>query len=1055
MAKDISRTLIIGLGGTGQSVIRDVKKRLFRRYGEIPALVKFLSFDTDNDEYQDTPFKYYYDGENRETKKYNLQKDEFRKIGRPGIEVLKDDPICKNLNYTELAKVYGLTNGIGANGFRIMGRAHFLYNSGEIMAMLNKVVGELRNANLLETERAVKGYNVANNNINVYIVASLAGGTGSSSFLDLSRMLQHAGVNVQPMGAQTQSDRIFGMFFMPSFFKDKPNTPNIQINTYVALSELDYTLGLNDRDKYPDGSEALERDQNNYEGYNTYQPVRYSNVYLIDADTRKGHAHSFREAAGYVASFIAASIAASAGALDSSYSNSTHCMHDLDGKKQLYSGLGYCEIRLDRQNLVKYLLNRQLREVLTTFKDGDESLKIDALVDKFIEDNHLNEGVMSLEEGMEDTRSEMNELIDSIIDMKDKKFTGIVMGKAQTGKDAATNIETNKVKYLNNLGTAASEAVKEFALKKKTLFANLNHMLSNCQCQKGFGKFPDLTKRMKNSFINMRLGLEDEIAQHQTKITQLETDLRKIKNQIAENTSRGFLGIGNKTEAQNAALRSYAKKVELTLATDKEPTLGSLKLEIARKEEAIAIYDELINIIDTFYKEEEVETGTDKKRIQISGSSLDVMQMYDALRGLVDSENDAYKPSKAAKNETIFADAYFKDYYENHKTEAFELTEQAYEDLEQYISKIFAEQPKADNDLLAKLREFLLGLLPEDVKIKKIQKNILSLDQMFIDCFGVASDIADDHDHTTYPQLGLFGQLDALFDSLWQYKEFRGGNSIPVACQCVVGVFNTDFHILDRHNGYNAYLPNTHSYQYINLGDPDKIVFMLQETAIPAFKMKDAAVWTTEYNKKKKVTYSFSDKRMEGIDLISPEKLNEEGEIAWAYGWLFGLIANVNGRVQVKPSGAYMSKEKRVKGNTGYYDYFKIKSQKPSDLNACHRLFIRDEELFEDIYTQAMTLLDGDKAGQIVRISHWVNDEEMWQNRGKLRTSMLEDERLVIQNEPQYLAKRFERLSSGTLSISYDVNTLRIKYDDSLGVLAQRELEYQQAKASKTSASEE
>lgn len=1049
MAKDISRTLIIGLGGTGQSVIRNIKKRLFRRYGEIPALVKFLSFDTDNDDYQDTPFKYYYDGENRETKKYNLQKDEFKKIGRPGMDVLKDDPICKNLNYTELAKVYGLTNGIGANGFRIMGRAHLLYNSGEIMAMLNKVVGELRNANLLETERAVKGYNVANNNISVYVVASLAGGTGSSSFLDLSRMLQHAGVNVQPMGAQTQSDRIFGMFFMPSFFKDKPNTPNIQINTYVALSELDYTLGLNDRETYPIGCEALERDKNNYEGYNTYQPVRYSNVYLIDADTRKGHSHNFGEAAGCVASFIAASIAASAGALDSSYSNSTHCMHNVDGKKQLYSGLGYCEIRLDRQNLVRYLINRQIREILSAYKEGDESMKVDQLVDKFIEDNQLNEGVMSQEEGMEDTRANLNELTDSIFVLNDKQFTKIVMGKVQTGKEAASNIENNKVKYLNNLGTAAGEAINNFALKKKQLLGNLKTKLNEFQTQKGFGKFPDIAKRMKNSLTNMKLGLEDEVLQHQNMINQLENDLRKIKNQIDENKSTGFLGIGNKTEAQSAAIKSYNKKVELLSATENNQTLGSLKLEISRKDEAIAIYDEMIDIIDSYYKEEEIETGTDKKRIQISGSSLDVQQIYDALKGLVDSENDSYKPSKAAKNETIFADAYFKDYFENHKTEAFELTEQNRIDIEDRINNIFVNQPKIDNDLLGTLREFLLGLLPEDVRIKRIQRNQLSLDELFIDCFGKAGAIADDHDHTTYPQLGLFGQLDALFDSLWQYKEFKGSNSIPVARQCVVGVFNTDFHILDRNNGYESYLPNTHSYQYINLGDPDRIVFMLQETAIPAFKMKEADVWTTEYNKKKKTTYSYTDKRMENIDLISPEKLNEEGDIAWAYGWMFGLIANVNGRIQVKPSGAYMSREKRVKGNTGYYDYFKIKSQKSSDLNACHRLFIRDEELFDDIYNQAMTLLDGDKAGQIVRICHWVNDDEIWQNRGKLRTSMLEDERLVIQNEPQYLAKRFERLNSGTLSISYDVNTLKVKYDDSLGVLAQREQEYQQAKQAK------
>ncbi|MBQ3734423.1 MAG: hypothetical protein II859_10735 [Bacteroidales bacterium] len=41
MAKNISKTLIIGLGGTGQTVIREIKKRMLRTYGEIPDLVKF------------------------------------------------------------------------------------------------------------------------------------------------------------------------------------------------------------------------------------------------------------------------------------------------------------------------------------------------------------------------------------------------------------------------------------------------------------------------------------------------------------------------------------------------------------------------------------------------------------------------------------------------------------------------------------------------------------------------------------------------------------------------------------------------------------------------------------------------------------------------------------------------------------------------------------------------------------------------------------------------------------------------------------------------------
>ena len=40
--KSIYRALIIGLGGTGQTVTHEIKKRMFVRYGEIPALVRSI-----------------------------------------------------------------------------------------------------------------------------------------------------------------------------------------------------------------------------------------------------------------------------------------------------------------------------------------------------------------------------------------------------------------------------------------------------------------------------------------------------------------------------------------------------------------------------------------------------------------------------------------------------------------------------------------------------------------------------------------------------------------------------------------------------------------------------------------------------------------------------------------------------------------------------------------------------------------------------------------------------------------------------------------------------
>ena len=1002
--KDISRTLIIGLGGTGQTVIRDIKKRLFRRCGEIPPLVKFLAFDTDNDEYQDTPFNYYYEGEIRETKKYNLQIDEFRRICFPSIDRVKNESIFKNINNEEWGILHGLTNSWFGARFRINGRASFLNFSGEIMAMLCRAVNELRGASISQFEMAAKGYHVVNNNISVYVIASLAGGTGSSAIMDISRMLQHAGINMTPQSASTWTDNIFGMFFTPSFFESKPNTSHIWMNAYASLSELDYTLGLNDRVKYPLGCKELEDDLNEYEGYIGYQPVRYSGIYLIDSKTKRGHYHSsLWEASGPVASYITSSIAAPSNVLSSSYSNSTHCMHEVEGKKQLYSGLGYCEIRFDRQNFVNYWLNRQLLELLAPNNDSDKRVDVKRLIDVFFE-NHC-----------------LNSLPEVIAGVHDVSVSVRRMGEVNPNREAAKILKNERTRYLHDVDVSTTAAVRAFGERRSQLLQDVKDYLNDCQVKMGVGVCRELVEHLLSRFINVRDALVEEMTRHPHQMRQLEDELYEIENRIAR-ANPFFLLINNNRRALEKDIRDYRNKVEVALT--ETPTLGGLRLEMIRKEEAIAIFDELIHEVELYYE----KAG----------------QLYSAYRDLFNTVNNAYKPSKAAKNEVIFVDAYLKEYFNNHPSEVMALPGQVFEEMNRYICQLCDDGPRIDSGESA-MRHHLLELLPDDNLIKRIWRYEMSLDQLFIDCFGKADDIADDHDFITYPQLGIFGQLDSLFDILWQYNDFSGPNSIPAARNCVVGVYNTDFHILDRNNGYGAFLPNNYAYQYINIGDPDKIVFMLQETAIPAFALEDAEKWSADYERNKRRYYAFTDKRLEYIDMICPVQTSEEAEIAWAYGWLFGLLASVKGRIQVKPSEAYVVREKCVLTASGYYDYFIINSQKPNDLSSCHRQFIKDKGLFGDIYAQAMTLLDVDKAGLIVKIFHWVNDGKIWLNRGKLPSSMSGGERLVIQNEPEYLAKCFEKLSSEMLSISFDVNTMRVKYEDSTGILAQKEQEYQQA----------
>ncbi len=1046
MAKDISRTLIIGLGGTGQSVIREVRKRLFRRYGYVPELVKFLSFDTDQLDYEDTPFKYYYNGENHETKLYNIQDAEFKQIGRPRLAVLRTDPVCQNLNFDKLERIYGLTNGVGANGYRIMGRAHFLFNSQEIMTVLINTVNELKNSQQLADAAGRNGFNVVPG-VNVYIVASLAGGTGSSAFMDLSRMLQHAGITVVDNNADAMSDRIYGVFYLPSFFRTKPNTPNIMVNTYVALSELDHALNLSGM---AEGSEERDNDNNSYNGDTGINyPVRFSNVFLVDKTTKKGNKHEFKEASSYVGSFLAACIAANDQKLESTFSNSTHVLRDLDGKKQFYSGMGYCEIRLNRQNLVKYLLNRQLRASLLKFKDGDADFSMDEVADKFIEDNQLNEGIKPQNEGEEDTRPQLNQLIDSIYKIEDKRFVNQVMSIPATGKDASADIVRNRDNFLTAIKAQVTSALDNFAERKRTISTNLKNLLDEYQAKECFGRFPDLAKRLRLSFTLMKEGLEEEIAEHEKQEQNVLESLQSDWNFIKNNHGKGFLGglFGDsKEDAQKRRIAVYRNKVQ-GLGTDANPTLCRLALEKARKEEAVKVYKKLIEIVTSYYKEDEVEKKG-KKTLDVSGTFLDVMSSFDQLNRLILAENEAYKPAKEAKNETILIDAYFKEYFEKNDGRAFEFTEALCANLYGQFSKILSDENPLGNNTVENLRNHLMAALPDTALIKKIQTYQMSLDQLFIECFGVARGIQDSRDFDRYPHLTIFSQLKALFDPLWNYGEFRGGNSLQPEIACMVGVYDDQFHILDKNNGYNRYLPKAHSFEFVNVGDPDMILFMLQEGAIPGFTLRDISIWKGDYDSKKQFIYSFSDQRLEGIDMLVPEALDENGEIAWAYGWLFGLIKYEHGRVRVKPSAKYMRNNRLVKDNYECYDYFGIKIQNPSDLAKCHREFIRDKELFQDIYDQAMVLLKSDPNRNIVRIAHWVNDDEMWAVaiRGKLRGSMREAERQVVEEEVVYLAKRFDRVSTPNLRLEYDETSGKVKYYDSLGVLDSLEGEYAEQK---------
>ena len=862
--KKVSRTLIIGLGGTGQTTIREFKKKLFEKYGEIPELVKILAFDTDAEAYQDKPFAYTFDGIRQETKKYNLQPDEFFQLSRPSMDLIRKDPVFANLNIKELNKVYQTLDGYGSSNSRVFGRASFLYNTGAIMKRLVTAIEDLRRVET-EQEQIAQGYSVVGNSITVYVVASMAGGTGSSGILDISRMLQQAGINATPVSPDVPVDGLRGMFFLPRPFMN-PNNPNAEINAYVALSELDYAKSLENTSKYPIGSPELDYDINNYGLFRCNKGVRYSDVFLIDECTRKGYSFSFDELVNCVASSMITSIETPmiVPSLHDSYF--VHVMGDVDGKEQYYCGLGWGEIRFDRKRFVNHFLNEQLRSLLDQYYFDDKA-SLDSLVEGFIISNSLNEGWKDVVSGTDD-RTSWDELTDSIFTLYDPEFSSIKMEMPTVGVKASEEIEQFAQNYLSEIEEVVKLRIGQFQkLKQQQLLDNMVAFLECHQKSKGFGRFPELAKRMVRSIARMKEGLADEVTYCLGRKHEMEESLKGLSESIMSNSSKGFLGIGSQEENQKRFIELYRMKVE-GCGTEREPTMARLILEMARKKKAIEVYEQLEAVVKLYYDEKPIEADNGETILEVHGKSVEIRRKFDKLKLLLEHDIDAYRPSYEAVHQTVFIDAYLKPYYEARISSLMDLPDDIIDRFGDSVSSVFEQDNEVDVAMLAGLRDELLSFLSNDSLIRKIQQREISIDDLFVSCYGKTSDIDDSHDLMRNPQLKLFKQFERFLEAHWAWNEFGGDTTYPVKSNCVVKTCDASSSIFSKENGYSICLPNTNVYHYYSTGDPDTIDFMIYETAIPAFKLRDAELWSNQYKTWKDTFYAFTDTRLEGIKML-------------------------------------------------------------------------------------------------------------------------------------------------------------------------------------------
>ncbi|MCX6023549.1 MAG: hypothetical protein NTZ05_17810 [Chloroflexi bacterium] len=249
-------TLVIGLGGTGQRVVRRLKQKVASTFGVTSAedypLIRFLVIDTDN---SDDPANEVSlsDRERVILHGYNPAQ-QLRDIDMPGREPLKRRlpvSISRSQQVIELMNMH-VTHGA---------RQNRLVSLIGLFAQFEKVRAEMVGA-IDSVLSMARGINVGNVYLNgfqarsippteggfpfrVIIICSLGGGTGSGLFLDIAYLCKHF--------LRNQLPQMHGVLVLPPVLDlavertSWTQRQRIRANTYAALKEIDM---LGDRGRW-------------------------------------------------------------------------------------------------------------------------------------------------------------------------------------------------------------------------------------------------------------------------------------------------------------------------------------------------------------------------------------------------------------------------------------------------------------------------------------------------------------------------------------------------------------------------------------------------------------------------------------------------------------------------------------------------------------------------------------------------------------------------------------------------------------------------------------
>jgi len=281
-SRKINRTICIGLGGTGRDVLMKIRRLIVDRYGDFKQLpvISFVHIDTDKatssitglrtgNTYHGVDLRFS-DAEKVAATMTRAEVDNFAKeIARRGHNYDGSPGVYSNISSWFPPQLLKNLKAIdeGAQAIRPVGRLAFFHNYRKIKAAIESAEQRTRGHQAFMIRN---NWNVENK-LNIFVVGSLCGGTGSGVFLDVAYCLRkmYGNDGAQIAGYFVISPELYG------------NAPDKSANTYAALKEVNYyaTTGTTFKAEYDlQNSEYVKEER---------PPFEY--IYLVSNRTAKDY----------------------------------------------------------------------------------------------------------------------------------------------------------------------------------------------------------------------------------------------------------------------------------------------------------------------------------------------------------------------------------------------------------------------------------------------------------------------------------------------------------------------------------------------------------------------------------------------------------------------------------------------------------------------------------------------------------------------------------------------------------------------------------------------